>query len=99
MEKERAGSFNMESFTVKSYWKAYNELPKKIMKQADAKFELWKEDPFHPSLHFKCVNSEENIWSVRINMDYRALAAREKDSVIWFWIGNHDNYKQLLKMP
>jgi len=29
---------------VKSYWKSYNELPEDIQKQADLKFELWKEN-------------------------------------------------------
>jgi len=52
----------MNSFTVKSYWKSYEELPANLQQKADAKFELWKENPFHPSLNFKCVNSEENIW-------------------------------------
>ena len=61
------------------------------------KFELWKENPFHPSLRFKCVNSEDNIWSVRVNLDYRALAVRERDLVVWYWIGDHNRYKQLLK--
>ena len=57
------------------------------------KFELWKENPFHPSLRFKCVNSEDNIWSVRVNLDYRALAVRERDLVVWYWIGDHNRYK------
>ncbi|MEA3358602.1 MAG: hypothetical protein U9R17_04240 [Thermodesulfobacteriota bacterium] len=87
----------MNSFTVKSYWKSYKELPANLQQKADAKFELWKENPFHPSLNFKCVNSEENIWSVRINMDYRALAVREGNSVIWYWVGDHNKYEQLLK--
>lgn len=87
----------MNSFTVRSYWDSYNELSQDVKKQADTKFELWKDDPFHPSLHFKCVNSEDNIWSVRINLDYRALAVREKDAVVWYWIGNHDRYEKLLK--
>ena len=81
----------MNSFTVKSYWKSYNELSGDIQKQADAKFELWKENPFHPSLRFKCVNLEDNIWSVRVNLDCRALA------VIWYWIGDHKKYEQLLR--
>jgi len=55
----------MNSFPVKSYWKSYKELSENIQKQADGKFELWKENPFHPSLRFKCVNSEDNVWSVR----------------------------------
>ena len=88
----------MESFTVKSFWKSYNELPEQIRTQADSKFDLWKEDPFHPSLRFKCVSSEESIWSVRINANYRALAVREKNAIIWYWIGDHDRYKQLIKL-
>ena len=87
----------MKSFTVKSYWKSYKDLSSDIQKQADIKFELWKENPFHPSLCFKCINSENNIWSVRINMDYRALSVREQDSVVWYWVGDHKRYEQLLK--
>lgn len=87
----------MHSFTVRSYWDLYNELSQVIKKAADGKFDLWKKDPFHPSLHFKCVNAQDNIWSVRINLDYRALAVRDRDTVIWYWIGDHDKYKQLLK--
>jgi len=87
----------MNSFTVKSYWDSYNKLSQDIKKVADRKFELWKKDPFHPSLHFKCLNSGDNIWSVRINLDYRALGVRERDTVIWYWIGDPDRYKQLLK--
>jgi len=84
-------------FTVKSYWKAYKGLPKKIQRDADRKFDLWKKNPFHPSLNFKCVNTEYNIWSVRVTMDCRALAVRNDKSVIWYWIGDHNKYEQLLK--
>ena len=87
----------MNPFTVKSYWKAYKGLPKKIQRDADRKFDLWKKNPFHPSLNFKCVNTEYNIWSVGVTMDYRALAVRNDKSVIWYWIGDHNKYEQLLK--
>ena len=87
----------MNPFTVKSYWKSYKGLPKKIQRDADRKFDLWKKNPFHPSLNFKCVNTEYNIWSVRVTMDYRALAVRNATSVIWYWIGDHNKYEQLLK--
>ncbi len=87
----------MNPFTVKSYWKSYKGLPKKIQRDTDRKFDLWKKNPFHPSLNFKCVNTEYNIWSVRVTMDYRALAVRNEKSVIWYWIGNHNKYEQLLK--
>lgn len=87
----------MNPFTVKSYWKSYKGLPKKIQRDADRKFDLWKMNPVHPSLNFKCVNTEYNIWSVRVTIDYRALAVRNEKSVIWYWIGDHNKYEQLLK--
>ena len=87
----------MNPFTVKSYWKSYKGLPKKIQRDADRKFNLWKKNPFHPSLNFKCVNTEYNIWSVRVTIDYRAFAVRNEKSVIWYWIGDHNKYEQLLR--
>ena len=87
----------MKSKTLDSFWKYYNLLEQNIKIQAQKAFNLWKENPFHPSLQFKCVNSEENIWSIRITRNYRALCFFEKDMVIWFWIGNHDDYIKFLK--
>ncbi len=26
-------------------------------------YRLWAENPFHPSLRFKCINQNENIWT------------------------------------
>ncbi len=52
------------------------------------------ENPFHPSLHFKCVNDKENIWSARITRNYRAVGIFEGDAVTWFWIGSHDDYEK-----
>jgi len=86
----------MHSFTSSSFWKAYEELPPEIQKQADEKFKLWKENPFHPGLHYKCVNSEKHIWSARINRNYRSLGIKSDDDIIWFWIGNHDDYMRLI---
>ena len=54
-------------------------------------------ESIHPSLHFKSVDSEEEIWSLRITKGYRALCLYEKDLVVWFWIGNHDDYERLIK--
>ena len=47
-----------------------------------------------PSLHFKCINAEENIWSVRITRGFRAIGILERDTVTWFWIGSHDDYER-----
>ncbi len=35
--------------------------------------------------------------SARVTLDYRALATRREDRWIWFWIGSHSDYDNLLK--
>ncbi len=84
----------MKSATLPSFWEAYQSLDKNIKKSAIKAYHLWKENPFHPSLHFKCVNDEEDIWSVRITRSYRAVGILEVDTITWFWIGSHDDYER-----
>lgn len=38
----------------------------------------------------------QNLWSIRINREYRALALKEGDDYYWFWIGLHDEYDRLI---
>ena len=80
----------MKSKTLPSFWKAYASLSETIKKQARKAYRLWRQNPFHPSLRFKCINHKENIWAVRISRGYRALGIFEEDTVTWFWIGDHD---------
>jgi hypothetical protein len=80
--------------TLPSFWDAYVLLPEPVKKAARKQFFLWRETPFHPSLHFKCVNQEEQIWSVRVTLGYRALGILDGDTVTWFWIGGHQDYER-----
>jgi hypothetical protein len=57
-------------------------------------YRLWVANPFHPSLHFECINREEDIWSVRITLSYRAIGVLDGDTMTWFWIGSHDDYER-----
>jgi len=84
----------IKSCTLPSFWDAYEKLYQEIKKQAKRKYELWLEDPFYPSLHFKCIHTSENIWSARITLNYRVLGIFEGDTVTWFWIGSHDDYEK-----
>lgn len=83
----------MKSETLPSFWKNYAKLDKTTKIQARKTFFLWRENPFHPSLHFKCVNSKENIWFVSVSKSYRAIGVLDDDTLTWFWIGNHDDYE------
>ncbi|ACB50023.1 hypothetical protein cce_0672 [Crocosphaera subtropica ATCC 51142] len=83
----------MRSATLPSFWLEYYELPLEIRQAARKTYYLWSNNPFHPSLHFKCINRDEDIWSVRITRNYRAIGILEQDTVTWFWIGSHDKYE------
>jgi hypothetical protein len=84
----------VKSRTLPSFWDAYVLLPESVKKAARKQFLQWRETPFHPSLHFKCVHQEEKIWSVRVTLGYRALGILDDDTVIWFWIGGHKDYER-----
>ena len=84
----------MKSAVLPSFWKAYKSLDKSIRERAKKAYNLWLDNPFHPSLHFKCINSEENIWAVRITLGIRAIGILDGETVTWFWIGGHDEYER-----
>jgi mRNA-degrading endonuclease RelE of RelBE toxin-antitoxin system len=84
----------MKSFATSDFWKAYLALTPDARKQAQKAYQLWQENPLHPSLHFKKVG--KNLWSARVSGGYRALALKKGDDYYWFWIGSHDAYEALL---
>jgi hypothetical protein len=84
----------MKSATLPSFWSRYRELSGPVKARARKAYRLWSENPFHPSLHFKCINSKEGIWSARITRNYRSLGVLEDNIVTRFWIGNHDEYEK-----
>lgn len=43
----------MRHFASPAFWRAYEQLPEKIRELADKNYELLKQNPTHPSLHFK----------------------------------------------
>jgi len=84
----------MKSNTLPSFWETYGKLDADTRKRTRKAFRLWAADSFHPSLRFKCINHEEDIWSVRITLGVRSLGVLDGDTVTWFWVGDHDDYKR-----
>jgi mRNA-degrading endonuclease RelE of RelBE toxin-antitoxin system len=88
----------MMSSRTRDFRKLLAKLPQRIKENAKKNYELWKENPFHPSLEFKKVKPKENIWSVRVGIGWRALGVMkaEEDKIVWFWIGSHAEYDRIL---
>ena len=75
------------------FWRCYQELPENIQQLADESYQLLKQNPQHPSLHFKKVG---RFWGVRVGLHYRALAVEQGGDVVWFWVGPHAEYDRLI---
>ncbi|MGH6803589.1 MAG: hypothetical protein ACREC3_09510 [Methyloceanibacter sp.] len=75
------------------FWAAYRALPPSVQNLADQTYARLKQDPRHPSLHFKKVS---RFWSARVGAHHRALAVEALDGLVWFWIGTHADYDRLL---
>ena len=71
----------MTHHTTADFWACYEQLPEFIQRVADDNYELLRADSRHPSLHFKRVG---RLWSVRVGIDYRALAVNGEDGPVWF---------------
>jgi hypothetical protein len=86
----------LKSVTTDRFRKAFNKLPQHIQKRARQSYLLWRSNSNHPSLHFKQIHNEQPIYSVRVSLSYRAIGVIEEDTIIWFWIGSHEDYNNLI---
>ena len=87
----------MISKTTARFWQSYAALPVEVRRLADKTYAVWRADPGHGSLHFKKVGGHEVLWSVRVGRQYRALAKRDGNLVVWVWVGHHSEYDRLLR--
>jgi hypothetical protein len=87
----------VKSRTSERFRVALGRLPERVQDRAREAYRLFARDPAHPGLRFKSVHSSQPIYSVRIGLGYRALGVRTGDEIVWFWIGSHADYDDLLK--
>ena len=80
--------------TTGRFWNHFASLPEAVQVVARKNFELLKDKPSHPSLHFKKAGK---LWSVRVGINHRALAVQDGADFIWMWIGPHEEYRRLIK--
>lgn len=88
----------MKSRTTERFRSAFERLPAPVQRRTGAAYGLFR-NPHHPGLRFKQVHPTRLIYSVRIGLGYRALGVRDRDEIIWFWIGSHADYDRLLADP
>ena len=88
----------MKSELTDDFMNCFAKLPERVKQTARKNYKLWKQNPFHPSLEFKKLNTKEPVYSVRAGIGWRAVGVMKKpDTIVWFWIGSHSEYDKLLK--
>ena len=86
----------MRSYTTRQFRELLDAAPTDVRAKANAAYELWAANPSHPSLRFKKVHASLPIYSVRIDLDWRAVGILREGEMVWFWIGPHHEYERLL---
>jgi hypothetical protein len=86
----------MKSKRTKRFRALFAELPESVQRQANDAYRLFQANPSHPSLSFKQISPNGPVYSVRMGLHYRALAIRNPDHLLWFWIGSHAEYDKML---
>lgn len=81
----------------KHFEKQFHNLPKEIQGKAVSIEDLFRKNPFHPSLRLhQLKGSLRGLWSLSINLNYRIIFKQTEDGAILFVsIGKHDLYKAL----
>jgi mRNA-degrading endonuclease RelE of RelBE toxin-antitoxin system len=70
-----------------------------IFSQINKTLELLEENPNHPSLHNKNIKCKRatNMYSIRINKQYRLLYLKYDDYIDLHRLLDHDKYDRLTK--
>ena len=85
----------MRSMRTKQFKKLFAQLPAEVQEQAREAYQLFRDDPYHPRLHFKRISQQRPIYSARVGYSYRAIGRLEGDTIRWEWIGSHEDYNKL----
>ncbi len=74
----------MQSRTTRRFWRLFSDLPLDVQRDAKRAYRLFQSNPAHPSLQFKKLEGEDNIYSIRVGLEYRAVAVMKKDHIVWY---------------
>jgi hypothetical protein len=86
----------MQSRTTRQFWRLFSDLPFVAQRDAKRAYRLFQANRAHSGLQFKKLEGEDDIYSARIGLEYRALAVVKKDRIVWYWIGSHSDYDRLV---
>ncbi len=86
--------------TTKTFDKLFKALNKKIQEKAVKKSELFKKNPFNSVLRIeKLYTKKVEIWSFRVDLNYRIIFRFLSDTEVEFlYIGHHNDIYDYTKL-
>ena len=85
---------SFKSVASERFWQLYAELLEEIQALADKQYELFEQNPFHPSLQLKQVGE---VWTARVGLYYRLIGYREGNVFRWELDRPHEAYNKIVK--
>ncbi|OIO45678.1 hypothetical protein COU05_01500 [bacterium (Candidatus Gribaldobacteria) CG10_big_fil_rev_8_21_14_0_10_37_21] len=65
----------IEVLVTSEFEKRYVQLPLFVQKKAEKQEQIFRENPFHSSLHTEKLEPKgKQLWSIRIDLDYRIIS-------------------------
>jgi hypothetical protein len=69
------------SKTRPAFWRAYDRPAPLVKARAREAYRMFEQNPDHPSLRFKKLQGRNDLWSVRITDQYRAVGVRRGEII------------------
>ncbi|MGH9637493.1 MAG: hypothetical protein ACRD72_21885 [Candidatus Angelobacter sp.] len=87
----------MRSVRTNRFKSLYGRLPESVQREADEAYRRFSADPNYSGLNFERIQgTKAPLYSARVGLRHRAIAGRDGDTWVWFWIGSHSEYDKLL---
>ncbi|PIR75753.1 MAG: type II toxin-antitoxin system mRNA interferase toxin, RelE/StbE family [Candidatus Magasanikbacteria bacterium CG10_big_fil_rev_8_21_14_0_10_43_9] len=82
----------MTILITKEFKKRYKKLSPSIQAKAEKQEQLFRTNPFHPSLHTEKLNPKKReVWSIRIDKKYRIIFRFiDGETILFLTVGPHD---------
>lgn len=82
----------IEVRVTREFEERFRELPERIQRRAEKQERLFRENPFHPSLHTeKLEPKEKQVWSFRVDRSFRIIFRfLNGKAALFLTVGPHD---------
>ncbi|HPD60524.1 MAG TPA: type II toxin-antitoxin system RelE/ParE family toxin [Thermodesulfobacteriota bacterium] len=82
----------MDVITTRTFDLLFKKLSPQIQLKAIKKTDLFKANPFHPSLKIEKLHPRHyNVWSFRVDLHYRIIFRfLKKDTAAFLFVGHHN---------